>query len=300
MAESRAQAYAQQLASLTREAEVLSPEARLRILKLLDEANRQILSDLNQVMAGSYSAARLQMMKTQVDRAMAEFSSQAASQVAALELKAYRTTALSVDSTVAAGTGGVLVQPVIDRSALQVVQGYTADLITGLSHDASAKINAAIQRGFLGGADLQETVRAIGGALEDGKFSGLFSEVGKRAMSIATNEVMRVHSLASVSRINALSQTHPGLGKRWLHIPVALVPRPGHLLADGQIRKPDEPFLVEGEELMYPRDPSGSADNTINCHCLVQPYLSEDQLKPTDWERQLLKSYGLSVTTQAA
>jgi hypothetical protein len=37
--------------------------------------------------------------------------------------------------------------------------------------------------------------------------------------------------------------------------------------ADGQVRKANEPFDVGGEELMYPRDPSGSPENTINCHC---------------------------------
>jgi hypothetical protein len=111
---------------------------------------------------------------------------------------------------------------------------------------------------------------------------------------------MRVHSLASVARINDLATRHSGLGKLWKHIPVARVPRIGHLLADGQIVKPDEPFVVEGEELMYPRDPSGSAENTINCHCLVLPHLGEAQLKPTDQERQLLESYGIQVTAQAA
>jgi hypothetical protein len=30
----------------------------------------------------------------------------------------------------------------------------------------------------------------------------------------------------------------------------------------------DEPFIVDGEELMFPCDPNGSADNIINCHCI--------------------------------
>jgi phage portal protein BeeE len=30
----------------------------------------------------------------------------------------------------------------------------------------------------------------------------------------------------------------------------------------------DEPFVVDGEELMHPGDQSGSAGNTINCHCV--------------------------------
>jgi hypothetical protein len=295
MANSRAQAYAQQLDALTRRAEALTPEARLRILKLLDQANREILGELARSKPESYNAARLQALKAQVDRVMEEFSKQAAAQISDLERQSYEEAAKSVDATVAAGTGSVLVQPVVDRAALQVVQGYTADLIGGLTRDMSARINASIQRAFLGGANLQQLVEQIGSVLEGGKFSGLFSQVGERAMTIATNEIMRVQSLASVARINDLAPHHPGLMKLWKHIPVARVPRIGHLLADGQIRKPGEPFLVEGEELQYPRDPSGSAENTINCHCLVIPHLSDDQLKATDQERDLLKSYGISV-----
>ena len=300
MADSRTQAYAQQLDALTRAAEALSPLAQRRIKELLDQANQQILADLAQSKVDSYSSARLQALKAQIDRVMAEFAQQAASSVSDMELKAYERTAVQIDATVAAGTATLAVHPVVDRALVQVVQGYTADLISGLSRDASAKINAAIQRGAMGGSNLRQLVEQIGTVLEDGKFSGLFSQVGERAMTIATNEIMRVQSLASVARINALAEHHPGLMKRWKHIPVARVPRISHLLADNQVRKPDEPFLVEGEELMYPRDPNGSAENTINCHCLVQPYLSDDQLKPTDAERQLLKSYGLGVSAQAA
>ena len=45
--------------------------------------------------------------------------------------------------------------------------------------------------------------------------------------------------------------------------------RPSHLEADGQEVDQDEPFLVDGEELMYPRDSSmgASAGNIINCAC---------------------------------
>lgn len=293
--DSRAQAYAEQLGALTSAAKALTPEARQRIDKLLREANREILADVARSEPGTYNAARLNALKAQVERVMEEFGRQAAAQVADLEQSAFDKAGHGVNATVAAGTGGLAVHPVLDQAALQVVQGYTADLITGLSRDMSAKINAAIQRGFLGQAKLQDLVAQIGGALEGGKFSGLFSQAGERALSIATNEIMRVQSLASVARINALKEQHPHLMKMWKHVPVARVPRISHLKADGQLRKPDEPFQVEGEELQYPRDPSGSAENTINCHCLVIPHISDEHLKPSDQERDLLKSYGISV-----
>lgn len=296
MADTRAQAYAEQLALLTKQAEALSPDVRRRIGKLLDDLNREILGDLARAKPDSYNAARLAALKEEVDRAMRQFADQASSEVKKMEAAAYSQVALQVDATVAAGTGAVMVRPVIDTALLQVVQGYTADLITGLTRDAAAKVNAAIQRGALGRLNLSQLTEQIGRALEGGAFSGMFSQVAERAMSIATNEVMRVQSLASDARINALAERNPNIEAIWKHIPVARVPRIGHLLADGQIRKAGEPFLVEGELLRYPRDPAGSPENTINCHCLKLPYIAEAHLKPTEGDRALLRSYGLSVT----
>lgn len=45
--------------------------------------------------------------------------------------------------------------------------------------------------------------------------------------------------------------------------------RPAHAEADGQIVNYDEPFIVDGEELMYPRDDSlgASDDNIFGCRC---------------------------------
>jgi len=45
--------------------------------------------------------------------------------------------------------------------------------------------------------------------------------------------------------------------------------RPAHLDADGQVRPVEEPFIVDGEELMEPGDTSlgASLENVINCRC---------------------------------
>jgi hypothetical protein len=47
---------------------------------------------------------------------------------------------------------------------------------------------------------------------------------------------------------------------------------------------------------MYPRDPNGSAENTIGCHCMQGPYFAADALKPTASQKGLLDSLGISVT----
>ncbi len=51
--------------------------------------------------------------------------------------------------------------------------------------------------------------------------------------------------------------------------------RDAHAEADGQIVGIDESFIVDGEELQYPGDPSGDAGNVINCRCSILPVISE-------------------------
>jgi len=45
--------------------------------------------------------------------------------------------------------------------------------------------------------------------------------------------------------------------------------RDKHEDADGQAADFEKPFIVGGEELMYPLDPNGSAANTVNCRCTM-------------------------------
>jgi len=52
--------------------------------------------------------------------------------------------------------------------------------------------------------------------------------------------------------------------------------REAHAEADGQIVNIDEPFIVDGEELMYPGDPAGSAENTINERCTIMPVIDDN------------------------
>jgi len=44
-----------------------------------------------------------------------------------------------------------------------------------------------------------------------------------------------------------------------------------HVAADGQRVQIGQPFIVSGEALRYPGDPSGSLGNIINCRCFAIP-----------------------------
>lgn len=48
--------------------------------------------------------------------------------------------------------------------------------------------------------------------------------------------------------------------------------RDTHLMASGQVVNIDDTFDVGGEQLLYPIDPNGSAENCCNCRCTILSY----------------------------
>lgn len=89
-----------------------------------------------------------------------------------------------------------------------------------------------------------------------------------RARTVAVTEVHRAYNMGATAAAQRIQQSKPLsiLFKHWVSKHDSAV-RPGHRLADGQIRLVSQPFIVAGEPLMAPGDPSGSPANVINCRC---------------------------------
>lgn len=82
---------------------------------------------------------------------------------------------------------------------------------------------------------------------------------------ITRTETQRTYNQSKQETFNA----NPKItGKRWLSSGLSNM-REAHAEADGQTVAYDAPFIVDGEELMYPGDPEGSPENTINCACTM-------------------------------
>lgn len=86
-----------------------------------------------------------------------------------------------------------------------------------------------------------------------------------RASIIARTET---HAAANFGAQEAAQLTGLELRREWVSVEDDRT-RPDHADANGQVVGMNEPFEVEGEQLMYPGDPSGSAGNIINCRCAV-------------------------------
>lgn len=97
-----------------------------------------------------------------------------------------------------------------------------------------------------------------------------------RSKTISAQEIGATESFIREEEVKALSKTdatYKGvflsrMKKRWNAI-LDNKTREAHAEADGQIRRLNEDFIVDGEALSFPRDPRGSAGNIINCRCVA-------------------------------
>jgi hypothetical protein len=82
-----------------------------------------------------------------------------------------------------------------------------------------------------------------------------------RARTIARTET---HGAANYGAQGAAESLGLEMVREWVSAEDSRT-RPSHDRANGQQRGMDEPFMVGGASLMFPGDPSGPADETINC-----------------------------------
>ena len=126
-------------------------------------------------------------------------------------------------------------------------------LVEGTARD---RIRAAIVQLSESGATVQEAATVI---------SELFTMERTAAQRIARTESSRAYNYATAAA-NAASGIVEA--QQWLTAGDEAV-RDDHADADGQVRTIGEPFNVGEDELEYPGDPSGSAENVINCRCVL-------------------------------
>lgn len=139
-------------------------------------------------------------------------------------------------------------------------------------------------------ADVMATVRA---AYEEGlsvpETAGLLkdtiraSSIG-RARTIARTELTRLANGAAFETVKVVQQaTEQTYYKRWLTAPGAEHPRhEDYPDLDGQTVSMDDYFEVGGDQLMFPGDPDGSPEETINCRCAIVFVDSPDSDVETD------------------
>lgn len=243
---------------LIRNAERLEDAEVRKVIRLLNTARRDVAAT---VASTEWQAYHLPQMKAAIERAMQEFGSQYGVDLREAQRSFWEQGVDRVDLPIRQ-VGIYAAIPEIDTTALAILQGYSTDLVDGLSSDALRKINQELTLGIMGQRSPYEVMQAIGRNLRD---PSVFRSIAHRAETITRTEAGRVLEAAGQARLESATRVVPGLMKEWYYGHSPRMPRLDHMAAAGQKREVDEPFNVGGEELMYPKDPRGSAKNTVNC-----------------------------------
>jgi hypothetical protein len=240
-------------------------------LRLLAEMRRATLSALGE--ASGFRLFHLSQVLAAIDREI-ERGRAAAQQLASRSTtRAYRLGADLVDGaifSVGPSAGGLAdVSPELLSALLDV----TNDQIRSVWSELGTSLKATVRRTALGITDPFAAMGEIARMIRNPK---VFGTPMNRAEVIIRTEVNRTFSIATQSRLEQSDERlGGGLGKWWLAVDDDRT-RPDHAEA-GRRYGPDNPipvdqaFIVGGERLMYPLDPNGSAEQTIQCRCRSVP-----------------------------
>ena len=271
-------AFQKKVDALIRQADKLEDAAVRRVLDMLSDARQEVAA---QVASTDWQAYRLSSLKASIERSMTFFGDKYGVDLREAQRSFWEDGIARLDAPLRE-IGIYAAFPAIDTTALSILQGYSTDLVKGLADDAARAINRELAQTLLGQKTPFEAMKAIGRNLDS---PGIFGSVAKRAEVILRNEAKLVLEASSQARFEQFEKLVPGLKKQWQHSHRSRMPRISHLAADGQVKDVKDFFTVGGEKLMFPRDPRGSARNTINCGCSSVPWHA-------DWD--------LAVERQAA
>lgn len=185
------------------------------------------------------------------------------------------------------GQGIPLIMPLDQESMVRAVQldsKISQGLYTRLGEDVALlkrKITAQVSRGIATGMSFQQVAQQLAG----------YTNIGyNNAVRIARTEGHRVQVQSAMDACHKAKDKGADVVKQW-DAALDARTRESHQAVDGEIRELDKPF---SNGLMFPGDPSGRAEEVINCRCAL---LQRAKWALDDAELQTLKEradyYGL-------
>jgi hypothetical protein len=180
-----------------------------------------------------------------------------------------------VDPMRAVGFDVAWFQP--STAQLNTLLDFSARLIKKIGDDTRSQIDQQIRLATLGQKSTVQAMKDITQALGVEARAGVWKKrhdpvrgVAARAETDLRTEMQRVFNLSTFSQQQASAERIPGLTKSWMAT-ADIRTRPSHLRAHQQYgANPipiNRPFIVGGYKLMYPLDPRGPPQETINCRC---------------------------------
>ena len=245
-----------------------------RMLSMLKELRQRIAAQL--ATAQGWDAVHLERLRVNVEAQIAQFEARLRTELQA-----------AMQDAVQAGQDSV-VQPFqeiglrsnyhrFSTAQVNAVVDFSARLVQQIADETRAKIDQQIRLAVLGDKSPLDTMKGITKDLGLDARTGVWKKrpdpvkgVAARGETILRTEMQRAFNLATYSQQQASARDIEGLTKSWMATSDGRT-RPTHLRAHMRYKDNpipiDEPFQVGSARLMYPCDPNGPPEETINCRC---------------------------------
>lgn len=232
-----------------------------RLLKLAEEDIQGTLKHS----PSEWQAWYLPQVQQSIKRTMSTFINTGSATINSAATNLWQAGINLIDKPIAAGgvqIAGLLTD--IDPKQLVAMRTFMTGRIQDIGETVANRINSNLGLVAMGAQTTGDAIAQIANVFEVGGRS--------RAQTIVRTELGRAYSTAAQQRMTQAQQHLPGLKKQWRRSG-KIHSRLAHDAADGQIQPVDEPFIIGGARLMYPRDPQASVKDTINCGCESLPYM---------------------------
>lgn len=167
--------------------------------------------------------------------------------------------------------------PKITDSYAQAYLASASNRLKGIGDLVWAEIQRELQEGLDDGEDMTQLATRV---------RKVSKVMPARASVIARTEVHAAAEQGSLAQVQLGGFTDDECSKRWLATDDVKT-REMHRKADGQVVGITQPFDVWGEGLQFPGDPSGRAENVIQCRCTME-YLFTDDAGDDDLDGDLV------------
>lgn len=228
------------------------------------------------VLATKYD--RLTKLETQIGDVLKNVNAEAVKMINDEMANVYKTNWSFMSDSVKEG-----VFPVLSKSEIKTILTEQITPFKKLAIDTlkdSAQIKQQLTRELVSGIMQGESIPQIAKRIR-----GTFESNLSRSVKIARTETTRVENSARQDVANTAAKSGLPMKKKWVSTidddtrGMKSTDRYDHVSANGQVVDYDEPFIVSGEELMYPGDENGSAGNVINCRCTMVSFVDKDALE---------------------
>jgi len=259
----------------------LEADSARQMLVTLDDVRRGLVSQIANIPAGeggSFQAAHLRALMAAVTDASTEIQRRMGSLMSGIVEEGMASGQSDTDDLILLGGGNPSILPLtISTDALNIAQTAAADMVRYVSDSFVTAARQQISLGILGTKPAYSIMQDVAALLrtQPTRANPRLGTIAYQAERIVRTETNAIYSLASHIRQDQAAEVTPSPKKSWITAHDARV-RPDHVSAGRRYGRGGDPgpipfdqaYLVGGERMQFPHDPSASARERINCRCI--------------------------------